>query len=270
MAAVLDEAAELVSRGIPGWAGLLALTALPLRFLEAHFFNRLLQLGDSATGYVNHLMSLSWLIAFALLPSLWGRAVFVRACVLALSGRSAGRGAPLSALRPSLPAFLSYAYAAALAELLFVTLGWTVVALPAVVLYAGLAAATSYLQERPGPLASLTVPVRVLRPFFPFVGLTLVFSLALFIACINLLALFQLILWLASGATGLDLSWWQVALNLDNQHFVLLLVAGAITVVEPFWLASLVAAVRRVRARESGEDLAAWFADLRSHEEDAA
>ena len=271
MTAVLDEAAELVPREVAGWAGLLALTSLPLRFLEAHFFNRLFQLGDSATSYVDYLLSLSWLVAFALLPALWGRAVFARACALALSGRAAGRGAPLRALRPSFPSFVSYAYAAVVAELLLVLLGWTMIALPFVALYAGLAAATSYLQERPGPLASLSLPVRVLRPFFPFLGLTAIFGVALLLAFMNVFFLFALGLWLAGGASGLDLSWWQVTLSPDNQQYALLLLACAITVVEPFWIASLVAAARRVRARESGEDLAAWFADIRTgdHEEAA-
>jgi len=271
VATVLDEAAELVTREVPGWAGLLALTALPLRFLEAHFFNRLFQLGDSADTYINHLISQSCLVAFALLPALWGRAVFVRACSFALSGRRVD----LRTGRPPLPAFVSYAYAAVFAELLLVTVGWTGIALPAVVLYGGLAAATSFLQDRPGPLASLAAPVRVLRPFFPFLGLTAIFGLALLLAWINILFLFQLGLWLASGASGLDLSWWETAMSLDNQHYLLLILAGAVTVVEPFWLAALVAAVRKVRARETGEDLAAWFADIRSGErgergEDAA
>ncbi|MEA2560992.1 MAG: hypothetical protein QOH06_2496 [Acidobacteriota bacterium] len=263
--AVLDEAAELVPREVAGWAGLLALTALPLRFLEAHFFNRLLQLGDNATDYVTYLLSLSWLVAFALLPALWGRAVFARACALALSGRAAGRGAPLRALRPSFPSFAAYAYAAMVAELLLVLFGWTVVALPLLALYAGLAAATSYLQERPGPLASLALPMRALRPFFPFLGLTAIFAVALLLALINLFFLFALGLWLAGGASGLDLSWWQVTLTPDNQQYLLLLIACAVTVVEPFWIAALVAAVRRVRARESGEDLAAWFADIQQN-----
>lgn len=261
---VLDEAAELVPRELAGRAGLLALASLPLRFLEAHFLNRLFQLGDSATSYVDYLLSLSWLVAFALLPALWGRAAFARACALALSGRAAGREAPLRVLRPSFPSFAAYAYTAAVAELLLVLLGWTVVALPFVALYAGLAAATSYLQDRPGPLASLTLPLRMLRPFFPFVGLTAVFGIALLIAFANLIFLFIIGLWLAGGASGLDLSWWQVTLHPNNQQYLLLIVACAVTVVEPFWIASLVAAVRRVRARESGEDLAAWFADIRT------
>ena len=269
--AVLDEAAELVPGEVAGWAGLLALTALPLRFLEAHFLNRLFQLGESATDYVNYLLSLSWLVAAALLPALWGRAVFARACALALSGRTAGRGVPLRALRPPFSSFVAYAWAAAVAELLLVLFGWTFVALPAVALYAGLAAATSYLQERPGPLASLTLPIRMLRPFFPFLGITFVFGIALVLAFANLHFLFALGLWLAAGTSGMDLSWWQVTLTPGNQQYMLLIAATAVSVVEPFWIAALVAAVRRVRARESGEDLAAWFADIRTGErEDAA
>jgi hypothetical protein len=267
--AVLDDAADLVPREAAGWAGLLALTSLPLRFLEAHFLNRLFQLDESATSYVSYLMSLSWLVAIALLPAFWGRAVFARACALALSGRAAGRGAPLRALRPSFPSFAAYAWAATVAELLLVLFGWTGVALPLVALYGGLATATSYLQERPGPIASLTLPVRTMRSFFPLLGLTLIFGLALGLALLNLFFLFALGLWLAGGASGLDLSWWQVTLSPDNQQYFLLLIACAVTVVEPFWIAALVAAVRQVRARESGEDLAAWFADIQTREEAA-
>jgi hypothetical protein len=95
VAAVLDEAAELVIRAVPGWAGLLALTSLPLRFLEVHFINRLIQLGEGAPKYVDHFVSLSWLVTLALIPAFWGRAVYARACSLALSGKTAERGAPL-------------------------------------------------------------------------------------------------------------------------------------------------------------------------------
>lgn len=268
MAVVLDEAAELVIRGVPGWAGLLALTSLPLRFLEVHLLSRLILLGESASKYVDHFVSLSWLVTFALIPAFWGRAVFARACSLALSGKTAERGAPLGrTVRLPLPALVSFLYVATVAELLFVGIGWTVVALPAVALFAGLAAATSPLQERPGPLASLSLPLRSMRPFAPFLGLTLVFALAIVVAGINLLFFFQLLLWLAD-ASGADLSWWNAALSNNNQFFLLVL-AGAVSAVEPFWLAALVSAVRRARARESGEDLFAWFAEIRS-EEDAA
>jgi hypothetical protein len=271
VSAVLDEAADLVARDVPGWAGLLALTALPLRFLEAHFLNRLFQLGESATQHVSHLVALSWLVAFVFLPAVWGRAVFAHACALALSGQAARGGASArTAHRLPLPALVSYVYAATVAELLLVLLGWTGIALPVLALFAGLAAATSTLQERPGPLEALLVPLRQVRPLAPFLGLTAVFGLAVLLAWVDLLVLFQLGLWLASGTSGIDLSWWQVALSLDNRQFLLLLAAGAITAVEPFWIAALVVAVRRARARESGEDLEAWFSQVRARKDGEA
>lgn len=268
--AVLDESAELVSRDVPGWAALLALTALPLRFLEAHFFNRLLQLDQVAPDYVSYLTALSALVAFGFLPALWGRAVYAHACSLALSGQSGGsnsRRVPVSlALRLPARTLVSYFYAATVAELLMVLVGWTWIAVPVLALYAGLIAATAPLQERPGLLAPLTLPLRQLRRLFPFLGITAVFVLAVPLAMINLFVLFQIGLALANGTTGLDLSWWNVTLSLENQQFMILVLAGALTVLEPFWIAALVAAVRRARAQESGEDLAAWFADLRSQE----
>lgn len=267
VSAVLDESAELVSRDVPGWAALLALSSLPLRFLEAHFFNRLLQLDESAPQHVAYLVSLSWLVAIAFLPALWGRAVYAHACSLALSGRAGSRQAPASlVLHLPIGTLVSYAYAATVAELLIVALGWTWIAMPVLALYAGLLAATAPLQEKPGLLAPLTLPLRQLRPFFPFLGITSVFVLAVPVVLLNLYALFKIGLALATGTSGFDLSWWNVTLSLDNQQFVILVIAGAVTILEPFWIAALVAAVRRARAQESGEDLAAWFAEIRSRE----
>lgn len=264
VSAVLDESAELVSRSVSGWAALLALASLPLRFLEAHFFNRLLQLDQSAPDHVSYLISLSWLIAFAFLPALWGRAVYAHACALALSG---SREVPAAlALRLPVRTLISYAYAATVAELLMVALGWTWIAVPVLALYAGLLAATAPLQEKPGLLAPLTLPLRRMRTVFPFLGLTAVFVMAVPLVILNLYALFQIGLALATGTSGLDLSWWNVTLSFENQQFVILVMAGAVTVLEPFWIAALVAAVRRARAQESGEDLAAWFSGIRSRE----
>ena len=39
--------------------------------------------------------------------------------------------------------------------------------------------------------------------------------------------------------------------------------AGAIMLVEPFWIAAYVVFVRKAGAQESGDDLRAWFAELR-------
>jgi hypothetical protein len=266
VAGVLDEAVDLVSRGVPGWAGLLALTSLPLRFLEAHLCNRLLQLGAGARGAMDHVTAISWLVTLALLPALWGRAVFVRACALELSGAASGASVRMpwrQRLRLPPAGFASYVYAALVYEALFFALGWTLVAVPVLVLLTGLAAATSTLDEPPGLLASPLRALRHARPLATLAGLIAVLTVAILVAFLNLTALYWLVLTLADGTAGLDLSWWKGALSWDNRPFVLLLLAGAVTAVEPFWLAALVVTVRRNRARQSGEDLAAWFATLR-------
>lgn len=264
--AVLDAAVDLVSRRVPGPAGILVLTSLPLRFLEAWLANRLLQLGESASDHVSYLTSLSLLVTLALLPACWGRAVFVRSCALALSAGPEGfHRLPLRQklrLRPS--GFFSYLYAAAFFELLFLATGWTIVAIPLLALLSGLAAATSHLDGRPGLLASLLRVARNAQPLGVLAGLTTVFLFAVPVAFINLSLLFQILVWAAGGMTGAAGSWWQVALSWENQQFVVLAVAGALLLTEPFWLASLVVTVRQARARQSGEDLAAWFDALRN------
>jgi len=272
---VLDEAVDLVSRGVPGWAGLLALASLPLRLCEVHLWNRLAQLGAGAGGVPGHVTAISWLVTLALLPALWGRAVFVRACLRELSGARSGASeakAPAPLRRRLRPAgFASYLYTALVFETIFYALGWTIVAIPLLAVLTGLAAATSQLDEPPGLLAS---PLRVLRharPPVTLIALAFVFTVALLVAFLNLTAFFWLALALGDGTAGLDLSWWKGALSWDNRPFVLLLLAGAVTVVEPFWLASLTLTVRRLRARQSGEDLAAWLTVLRTeHTEEAA
>jgi len=271
VAGVLDEAVDLVSRGVPGWAGLLALVSLPLRLCEVHLWNRLSQLGAGAGAVVGHVTAISWLVTLALLPALWGRAVFVRACLRELQGAS-GATARIPLRRLLRPAgFASYVYTALIFEAFFFALGWTIVAIPLLALLTGLAAATSQLSDPPGLLAS---PLRVPRHASPpvtLIALTAVFTVALLVAFLNLTALFWLVLALGDGTAGIDLSWWKGALSWDNRPFVLLLLAGAITVVEPFWLAALTLVVRRLRARQSGEDLAAWLTALRTeHAEEAA
>lgn len=270
--AVLDEAVELVSRRAAGAAGLLVLTLLPLRFLEAWLANRLAQLGGNATDYVSYLTSLSVLVSLALVPALWGRAVYVRSCTLGFSIGTAAGPESLARipwrerlrLRPA--AFLSYVYAAAVFELLFVALGWTILALPILAVLSGVAAAISQVDEeedRPGLLASLGRVLRHTRPLGVLMGLAAVFALAVPVVFLNLFVLFQLVVWLMSGTTGIDGAWWSTALSFNNLQFVFLALAGALLVLEPFWLAALVATVRRARARQSGEDLAAWFKALR-------
>lgn len=268
---VLDEAVELVARRVSGPAGLLILSSLPLRFLEAWLLNRLFQL-DEPTEYIDHLISLSVLVSCALLPAFWGRAVYARSCALALTGSASGlaRMTWRQRLRLPLGGFLSSVYAGSLFELLFLTVGWTVAALPVLALFSGLAAAVSPLEGKPGLLSSLIQVVRHARPPMLLMGLTLIFFVAVPVAFANLYVFFQLLVWLASGTTGIDAAWWSMALSYENSQFLLLTLAGALLLVEPFWLAALVAAVRRARARQSGEDLTAWFTALRARGEEAA
>ena len=271
VSAVLDESAELV-RALPGWTALLVLTSLPLRFAEAHLVNRLLQLGKDAPDYLNHLTAVSGVVTLMLLPALWGRAVFVRACGLALTGGTSGmaRMPWRQVLRLSPAGFVSYLYTALICETLLVAVGWTMVALPVLALLTGLAAATSDLHERPGLLASPLVVLRNARPLWVLVGLALiVFLMALPILFLNVSILFGFLLWLADGTGSFDLSWWRGALSWENRQFVLLMLEGALLALDPFWIAALVVTVRQARARRSGEDLRAWFASLRSDEEAA-
>jgi hypothetical protein len=277
VAAVLDDAAELVVRTVPEWAAVLALASLPLRLLEVHFANRLLQLGAHAGEHLHHLLSISWLVTIALLPALCGRAVFVRACAMAL--QSGTRVSPGLALRLPGAGLAGYLYAAIVWTGLFQALGWMILPLPLLALGSGLAAATAPLTRdagtagdeggaatRPGPLASLARALRGAPPAATCVGLAVTFGVALAVAAINLYALVRLCLWLAGGVSGLDLAAWSLALDVGNRHFLLLLAAGAVALVEPFWLAALVVGVRGARARESGEDLVARLAELRAEE----
>lgn len=288
---MLDDAAELVVRTVPEWAAVLALASLPLRLLEVHFANRLLQLGAHAGDHLHHLLSISWLVTIALLPALCGRAVFARACAMAL--QSGTRVSPGLALRLPGAGLAGYLYAAIVWTGLFQALGWMILPLPLLALGSGLAAATAPLtrdadtardegsaggagdgggprggepQARPGPLASLARALRGAPPPATCVGLAVTFGVALAVAALNLYALVRLCLWLAGGVSGLDLAAWSLALGAGNRHFLLLLAAGAVALVEPFWLAALVVGVRAARARESGEDLVARLAELRAEE----
>lgn len=272
-------------RSVPEWAAALALASLPLRLLEVHFANRLLELGAQAGGHLQHLVSISWLVTLALLPALLARAVYARACALAL--QSGARVAPSQALHLPAAGLAGYLYAAMTWDLLYQLAGWMIVTLPPLALGAGLAVATAPLVRdadgladaagppgagaapaRPGPLASLGRALRGAPPPAACAGLVVTFGAALVVAFLNLFALVRVGLWLAGGISGLDLGAWSLALGLGNRHFLLLLAAVAVAIVEPFWLAALVVGVRAARARESGEDLAARFAELRA--EDAA
>src|SRR5205807_8655954 len=121
-------------------------------------------------------------VTLALLPALCGRAVFARACALAL--QSGTRVAPGLALRLPASGLAGYFYTAMVWTGLFQALGWMLLPLPLLALGSGLAAATARLTAdaggagdaaggtpagggppaRPGPLSSLARALRGAPP----------------------------------------------------------------------------------------------------------
>jgi hypothetical protein len=96
----------------------------------------------------------------------------------------------------------------------------------------------------------------------PF-ALVFIFFFAMLVALINLAAAFELGQWLAGALGGFDAPNWQQLFGAGNRRFVLMLFAGAIVIVEPFWIAAHVIFVRKAGAEESGDDLRTWFDELR-------
>jgi len=262
-AAILDESTELVSRTGYGWAALLALTMLPLRFLEVLFADRLLETGKAAGEYGNTFRTLSLYVTLAFVLSIAGKAIFVRALGLALHGEG---GTKRQALRIAPAAVASFLYASLVIEILLLLFSFTIVGIPVVAILSGLAAATFEKNDRP----SLTRPFQLIgqhtRPIGPLVAIAFTFALAFLLAMINLFAAFGIGIWLAGAVPGVDVTTWTARLSLGNRLYVLLLAAGASVLVEPFWLAANVVFVRRVGSRENGEDLRQWFSQIRDDE----
>lgn len=257
---MLDRAANLVARELPERTALCLLAALPWRLLQVWWLHRLVEIAATATHYGSYLISLSlWTVA-ALPLAFWGRAQLARGCSIALSGEdgSLGRsrfGLPWRSYFPGL-------YAALVGAALYPAIGWTLLPLPFITLYCGLAAATAPYQERPGLVAPIVTVARGFGSPQLLAGLWFTAGVGVLIAFFQLFVLFQL--GLAAAQTmfgGIDV-WWETALSFENRLFVLLLFAGAFLAVEPFWIAGLSIVVQRGRARASGDDLAGWIAEL--------
>jgi hypothetical protein len=263
LAEVLDEGADLVRAGGSSFVGLLVLTALPLRLGQAHFAARVVELGDQAAAHGDHLRFLALALSGALVLSLFGRAVFVRA--LSLRGRMAEAPAG-AAFRLSAAGFAAYVVLALLLEAAFYATCLLGLLAPVFVVLSGLLAALSLRLERAG----LVEPLRHLGRFsahgVPLVGLLLVFAAAFGLAVVNLYLLFRLGLWAASGLPGFQAAAWSGLLEPGNPRFLCALLAGGILLLEPYWLASLVAYAQKLESRKTGEDLRLWFARLRSSE----
>lgn len=258
---VLDDAVEIVPLVALPWLGLLWLTAIPLRFLQAHIIVRFAELGPEASRYGHHLAELATWATLLLVVSLWGRAVFVRAVHLRLRTHEAPGAA---ALRVTAPSLACYVYAALAIEASCYATLFTLVSLPVAVMLAGLAAATTPLITRPSLIAPWRELLATMRGGLVLMGLLLVFAAAWLLASANLYFAFRLGLWIAGAVPGLDLSRWDALLSFGNFRFVLVLLTGGGLAVEPFWLAALTLYVHKLRARASGDDLRLWFDRLRS------
>lgn len=258
---VLDEMADVVSRAAAPWAAVLAATSIPYRFLQILFIERVAELGINATHYARALGSIANLTILAFIVSRWGRAVFARACRLAeASDERPGR----EVWRVPLVAFASYLFTSAIAELLYYATSLTIVGPLLAMMLAGLAIGTIELNTRPGLLPPLRLIAHYSKTSKQLAALIFIFFVATLVAFANLFAAFAAGGWLVHAFSSVNLARWDVMLSLSNRHFVFLLVAGAVVIVEPFWIAAHVILVRRAGVAETGEDLRMWFRELQS------
>ena len=255
---VLDEASEVVSITSP-WVGLLVVTGLPYKFLQALFLDQLIEVGGSAAHYGNLLGGTANMIVAALLLSLWGRAVYARACRLAMGrelppGRETWR-VPAAALVSYLltsSVIIIFSYAS-----LFTCIGVIVAAM-----FAGLAIGTIELNDR----VSLVEPFRLMfrsSRTVMLVAFVFVFYCAVLVALVNVAAAFGIGIWAAGAIGGWDAPRQLVLFGPGNRRYLFMLIAGAMAAVEPFWIATHVVFVRKAGAEERGDDLRLWFEELR-------
>lgn len=258
---VLDEAAETVRKVASPWAALSLATILPYRFAQAVFAEYLIDLGTDAQHRAHFLMTVAaWTMA-AFVVSRWGRLVFARAVRLAVeSGRVPGA----AALRVPFAALLDYLYVSLFVECASISMFMTCFAPMAGTVVSGLAIGTAESNDRP----SLAAPFRRIGKIGAqvriAVAVTLVFFCAAAVAAANVAGVFGAGLWLGSAIGGWDLPRWKHILGPNNTRFLLMVIAGALVALEPFWVAAYVTFVRKAGVVESGDDLRQWFEELRS------
>jgi hypothetical protein len=257
---VLDEATEVVGLTASPWAALLILTEIPYRFLQAVFVDQLIALGAEATHYGRLLQSTADLVIVAFVLAVAGRAVYARACRLASqSGANPGR----EALRLSLPALLSFLVTSGVTELLFYAGSITVLAIPVIAVVRGLATGTYELNDAPGVLRPFRLIARYGREVRIATALVIIFTVALFVAFVNVAGSFSIGVALA-GAAGVRAARWSTMFSFENRRLVLMTFAGALIAIQPFWIAANVLLVRKAGVEETGEDLRTWFRALRN------
>lgn len=256
---VLDEMSDAVALAAAPWAGVLVLTSLPYYFLQVLFLERLAEVGNAAAHYGRALGELANWTLLAFVVSLWGRAVWARAVRIATES---GERPSTSALRVPLVALACYLLTASLTEVLFYGTLLTVIGPLVVILFGGIAIGTMELNDRAGVVAPLRLVARYSRHVRVELAMLLIFVIAWVVALVNIGAAFGIGLWMANGFASVDVSRWQLLLDVHNRTYRLLLFAGAALAVEPFWIAANVVLVRKSGAAESGEELRIWFREL--------
>ena len=256
---VLDESADVVGTAGGRWAAVLIATSIPYRLLQTLFLDQLFEVGGKASHYGTLLGGAANLIVLATLVALWGRAVYARACRLAL-GRGSAPGREAWRVPPA--ALASYILTAAAAAILGYLTLFTIFGFAAAVVFSGLAVGTMELNERVSLTRPFALILRYAKSVRIPVALVFVFFCALFVALANLAAASQLVVWLSGTIGALDAPNWPLLFGMGNRRFVLLLFAGAVIAVEPFWVAANVVYVRKAGTQESGDDLRTWFEEL--------
>ncbi|MBI3855063.1 MAG: hypothetical protein HY293_05170 [Planctomycetes bacterium] len=262
---ILDDIHGAVARVASPWLGVLWLLTMPYRFAQVYFVRELIDLGAKAPDYSLHLEMLAWILFAAFLPAVFGRAIYVRACLLGLqSGTRVGR----EALRVPGPQMINTLYGALLVEVLFGLTVWMFFMIPLLAAPAGLVYVAALRTDRPGLIRPLVETGRLMLGFKTMLGLMATFLVALPVAYINLYMGLRMGLWAATALGGDGLTRWEHLLRPIRPHFglipgetltILLCTAGAFLVVEPFWLAALTVYAHRTRLRQSGEDLQLRF-----------
>jgi len=227
--------------------------------MQVVFADRLIELGSTASQYGDVLRTTADFTCLAFLLSLWGRAVYARACrMTSESGSAPGR----EALRIPLTALVSYVFVATIAESVTYLLLVTVIGVALGAIFSGLAIGTMELNDEAGVLRPLRRLARYNKETKVIVALALVFFCAFIVALLNVATLFAAGLELASTIGGWDAPRWHILLSPNNRRYVLMVIAGALLVIEPFWIAANVLLVRKAGAAESGDDLRVWFEEL--------
>ena len=261
---ILDDTHGVVARIASPWLGVLWLLTIPYRFAQVYFIREIVDLGVGAPLYARHLEAIAWTMFALLLPAVVGRSIYVRACLLGLqSGTAVGR----EALRVPPAHLVNSLVAALLCEVLFAMTVWMFVTIPLLAAPSGLVYVAATRTDRPGLFRTLFEVGRLLTGFKAMLGLLATFAVALPIAYFNFYMALRLGVWAGGALGGESLARWEYLLRPVSvvpvvpaePLAILICVAGALLLVEPFWLAALTVYVHRTRLRHSGEDLRLRF-----------